>query len=852
MSSTELTSVLVKLQFNSAMTEIGSVRFDDGTAWDSALVAAQAQRTSRYNDWAVGTDAAETLDGGAGDDRLEGDGGDDLLRGGTGNDYVQTWDAIGSLFGDDGDDELRGGALADGGAGDDRIWWSRSQRGGTGDDQLTGDVSDNTYHFDLGDGSDTLSDSGGDDLDVLVFGAGIGVADLSYALDGADLLLAVGAAGDRIRIVDGLAGSTVERLDFADGSSTTLVTLLTGLIFGTDEADDMLGSDGDDRIFALGGDDAVLAGGGDDRVDGGMGNDTLNGHLGNDWLLGGEGDDELHGGSDAGSTDILDGGPGDDRLHGQVAATRYRFGRGDGLDTVEDDDDGEQATDVLQLDDGLTPAELSLRREPGIAPDEPDDLVLRLVDSADEIRFVGWFADGDRTGIELLEFRDAAGTLTETWDRARLGAEAGGGTGPERGSDGDDSRVLGDDDDHFDALAGNDRIEGRGGNDRLIGGDGGDLLYGDDGDDTLDGSGGGYDELDGGAGDDVLISTEGDGFLNGSNGSDTYRIGAGDGYRFVFDFDGNGDAVELAAAIDPSALGVAADANGLLLTRSDAPGWVLTLWGMLDPAFSPGGLYANGSDGPIETLRVLADGSTLDAAQMRARLPAGAWLPGSDAGDDLLTGDGQRNSVWGRAGNDTLNGAGGDDWLYGGAGSDDVTGGTGDDWFDDPDGAADTYRFARGDGSDVIIDRGEAPVQDRLVFGPGITSAEVSVHLDGVDSVRFEIAAPGGAAATDRIIVIAWRQAETVNKIERIEFADGQVWTAQDVDAFLDLGTALPLESPRAHVLAVGRPADATSGLSPRGIADAVAGFAAAGDDLGEADAGRRWHEPPILLLERG
>jgi hypothetical protein len=80
----------------------------------------------------------------------------------------------------------------------------------------------------LGDGSDTLSDSGGDDTDVLAFGAGITVADLSYTIDGADLVLAVGAAGDRIRVVDGLAGSTLERLDFADGSSRTLVRTAHG------------------------------------------------------------------------------------------------------------------------------------------------------------------------------------------------------------------------------------------------------------------------------------------------------------------------------------------------------------------------------------------------------------------------------------------------------------------------------------------------------------------------------------------------------------------------------------------------------------------------------------------------
>ncbi|MBE0547291.1 MAG: hypothetical protein IH627_06500, partial [Rubrivivax sp.] len=148
--------------------------------------------------------------------------------------------------------------------------------------------------------------------------------------------------------------------------------------------------------------------------------------MGSDLLLGGDGDDELHGGSAAGSTDTLDGGAGNDTLYGQVAATRYLFGRGDGMDTVEDDDAGALATDVLQLDDGLTPAELSLRREASGTVGAADDLVVRIDDTAEEIRFAAWYADGDLTGIESIEFRDSVGALVETWDRARLALEAGG------------------------------------------------------------------------------------------------------------------------------------------------------------------------------------------------------------------------------------------------------------------------------------------------------------------------------------------------------------------------------------------------------------------------------------------
>lgn len=777
-TSTELSSVLVELHFNSIASELGSILFDDGTVWDTAAIAAAALRTTRYNDWVVGTDADESLDGGAGNDQIDGRGGNDTLRGGTGNDTLSSYFSAGSsLFGDEGDDVLQGGARAEGGAGNDQISYTLDQRGGMGDDALLGDSNNTTFRFDLGDDSDTIRDHGGDD-DTLSFGPGIAAADLAFSFNGLDLVVAVGAGGDRIRIIGALQDESnlvLERVAFADGSSRLLRELVGGIVRGTDEADVLTGSTADESFFALSGNDQVTSGGGNDLIDGGAGDDTLRG----------------------------DGG-----------STRYRFGSGDGSDLVHDDDGMLPTTDVLQLDNGLTMADVRLTRS-------GDDLLLRMpdVDAEAQVRFEGWFGASGRNGIESLEFRDANGLLVESWDRARLALEASVGA-PELGTEGPDTRVLDDSDNNFDALGGDDRIEGRAGNDRLIGGDGSDFLFGDEGNDTLDGSGGGYDELDGGAGADVLISSAGSGFFAGADGSDTYRIGAADGDRNVFDYAGDNDIVELAAGISAASVNFEVDGQGLRVTRSGEPGWALTLWGMLDPAYANGGAHAGNSDGPIEGLRFLSNNSTLTAAQMRAVLPSGTWIVGGPGNDAALDGDPRRNSIWGQAGNDTLRGLAGNDWLYGGTGNDDMNGGGGDDWLDDQAGGADIYRYARGDGSDHLVDGGDPLETDRLVFAAGINPADVSVHLDGTDSIRFEIAGNGVA---DRIVVLFWRGADARNKIERIEFSSGTVWTAQNVDAFLNGGTVLPLAASREHAL--------SWGITVAGIADAVAGFAADSDD---------------------
>ena len=86
---------------------------------------------SDHNDWLTGDNDGNDLQGGGGDDRLEGGAGNDRLYGSTGSD---------TIYGGAGNDELGGGE---------------------GDNRLEGGVGEDTYLFIAGDGTDSVTDSGG-------------------------------------------------------------------------------------------------------------------------------------------------------------------------------------------------------------------------------------------------------------------------------------------------------------------------------------------------------------------------------------------------------------------------------------------------------------------------------------------------------------------------------------------------------------------------------------------------------------------------------------------------------------------------------------------------------------------
>ncbi|NRB25615.1 MAG: hypothetical protein HRU42_18555, partial [Shewanella sp.] len=122
----------------------------------------------------------------------------------------------------------------------------------------------------------------------------------------------------------------IDHFQFEDGTSLN-VTEVNNLVVqvGTESGDQLVGTANNDRLSGLGGDDNLFGQGGNDTLSGG--NDT-------DYLDGGSGNDELFG--DAGN-DTLRGNTGDDTLIGGLGNDSYLIYSGDGHDTLDVSDGGQ-------------------------------------------------------------------------------------------------------------------------------------------------------------------------------------------------------------------------------------------------------------------------------------------------------------------------------------------------------------------------------------------------------------------------------------------------------------------------------------------------------------------------------
>ncbi|MGH1377430.1 MAG: calcium-binding protein, partial [Alphaproteobacteria bacterium] len=124
--------------------------------------------------------------------------------------------------------------------------------GGEGDDYLYGDTGDDAYVYNLGDGSDSITDYGG--VDKLIFGAGITIGDISLLKDGNDLEVHIGSEIIELKgQLHSSYGYEIETAIFADGSILDLVNNLT--FTGTSASDSMSGTEGDDTMYGAEGSD---------------------------------------------------------------------------------------------------------------------------------------------------------------------------------------------------------------------------------------------------------------------------------------------------------------------------------------------------------------------------------------------------------------------------------------------------------------------------------------------------------------------------------------------------------------------------------------------------------------------
>jgi len=465
--------------------------------------------------------------------------------------------------------------------------------------------------------------------------------------------------------VDGGAG--IDRIHYDEdyltgGTAGVIVDLAAGTgIDGFGDTDRLINIEG---VFGTRTGDRVSGNAVGNRFDGLAGDDTLNGLGGDDTILGGDGNDSL------------DGGINHDELWGQA-----------GNDTI----DGGAGSDLVRYRED--PQGVTVNLSTGQARDG--------FDGTDTLR-----------NIEQVHGSDFADDLTGNGDANRIFGFAG--NDSLNGMGGNDVILGGDGDDSITGGNGDDELWGELGTDTLDGGEGSDVvryrnateaitadltagfardgmgavdvlrnienIHGSDFGDDLTGSAGGN-QIFGYEGNDTIRGGGGGDTLSGGAGGDTYIFQPGDGYQIVNDLGAatGGD--------DTLILNGYAAANARVYRQNPNTETVVIDFGVSGDVVVLANTLSASNPGAVERV-IFGDGETWDHATLIARFAQEA-VPASlspTAENDVLTGNGDANRIFGFAGNDAITGRGGNDALSGGDGADTLSGGDGSDTLNGGDG----------------------------------------------------------------------------------------------------------------------------------------------------------------------
>ncbi|MDF3029625.1 MAG: HlyJ hemolysin-like protein [Moraxellaceae bacterium] len=268
-------------------------------------------------------------------------GADAVLTGTSGNDTLTGGTGVEVVFGRAGNDTVSAGD------GNDRVY------GGGGDDTVYGE-----------DGADQLR--GGVGHDSMNGGAG---ADALY-----------GEAGN-----DGLAGGAgADVVDGGDGDDF-LMDHLYAVVETDGLVDTLYGGDGNDQVMLCSDLTVAYGGAGNDAMDAANSGATLHGGEGNDYL-------SVSGGTGS----VLYGDAGDDTLVGS-GATTYRFGQGDGADTIVDAN-GLADDDRIEYGSGIAYDQLWFAMN-------GNSLEISVIGTGDKVTVSGWGL-GAANRIETIQVVD--------------------------------------------------------------------------------------------------------------------------------------------------------------------------------------------------------------------------------------------------------------------------------------------------------------------------------------------------------------------------------------------------------------------------------------------------------------
>lgn len=656
--------------------------------------------------------------------------------------------------------------------------------GGGGDDSLAGGLLGDTFIFQRGDGHDTVrgflhgySQTFDNISDKLVIG-GYPADEVRFVRFLDDVRVDLGTAGvDSVLLEGQLTGSGVHQIIAADGVSWTAQQLATLIVNNEQSA-------GNDAIRGTGYIDSYLPGTGDDVVDNTPSN--LDGGVDSYAYRSGDGNDTiiLSSGAPLRLT-LADWSAADVRLayrdqteavisfsgsNATIAVQTYRlaglasitFGSGEvwssaQLSQIAIDSSLTDADDSLFGGYGPEIFRVSLGDDTVYAGDGGDTIEFAFGTGQDVVDFEGFSFEtanvviqnalpgdvyfevirGVTTELRMHRGDLADGSLTFRNYTARLTSATGltltyaDGTVQSFGEAVFNAlqNAASDAPDIIVGTPDGDRIRGLGGPDSLIGGEGDDWIDGGSGNDTID-AGNGNDTIRGGAGDDVIRPRDSWWAPN----ADTIIFGRGDG----------NDTIEAAIGATLSLSGFTRDE--LIFDRYGLNGFKLS--SSLAGAGSVTVTEAFASSENLDGIaRIVGDtGFTITLAEIASEALARAATTGNDTLRAI--------EFW-------------DCTLAGGLGNDRLIGGSG----------RTTYRYAAGDGHDVIEENG-ADERDTLSLA-GVAASEVTVGRDGNDAVLSF----ANLAGSVRIVGQFARQIELTPwaTIEEIQFQDGSSWSAAEL-----------------------------------------------------------------------
>ncbi len=345
---------------------------------------------------------------------------------------------------------------------------------------------------------------------------------------------------------------------------------------------------------------------------------------------------------------------------------------------------------------------------------DENNLVISFVDNdLDSICIDGYFASDDNK-IELFKFANGD-VLSDI--SAYLETESG--EVPQIVSDG--SVVLAENEQNA-TLAGenNSLVLGNNLDNTIVGNSGNNTYYGGAGNDTIS---------------DLL------------GGNDTYIYQYGNGDDVITDL-GGVDTIKFEGAISPEDVIFEKDGDNLVISFREKDGSITVNGYFLDDnhkieniTFQDGRILQDVSDIliGISTTQsyTIAEDSTIETVRMYGE------------NNISVTGNSADNRIEGNSGNNTFEGKGGDDTLV------------------DLEGGNDTYIYNLGDGNDTIIDNSG---NDKIKFGNGIT-LENTIFIQNQNNLEIIFDGQEGS------ILVQDFFANTDNKIENFEFADGTVIT---------------------------------------------------------------------------